>query len=1008
MNDDLIVQKILKLLENNAAFIGYALNGGIGTKINVRNTETGKTIQALSINVDSSGEVLVVKDSDDGQYKAVTFKAAEQVTERIIQVRKTKPVDDKKVIEYTDSDIEVFYLFIKLIDTGSPVSTQLTSTWIRKGSSCTQFVGAYERCNYAARDTIEGTSYMGLPYKPYSSLNDCLNDDLGRDAKTPHGTGDEQGLGAGFKIYSTRMTSDAEQALQAALISHDNYYGTNFRKLFGYGSILECSGGMFVVGWESGYASPTPEQQALGQSGTYFTRCEFSYLPGYTNDCTIAQQNARYCDTRGFINSKAPLFGQEEPGQPSLNQVDNTWGHQYGWVDLSYDFMYKRHFIPSYVNGAAAQGSFLILEVNDDQTPTIPEGYFPWTPGCPSNLGEGGPYNGSGGNRFPDGPPKLKKRDMKLSTHKAEIWLGSSKKEEAIKLYELGASDLFSGMYNAFILAANETQVDIENRLRRNFAISEEDQAKHIKFYENCNKNIIDLRIDPRVWVYILNNVPLSNYVTPSIDGIFTDPRNRSLQQIVDNLYNRTINLTVVDNKTQVVHLKLGLEPKSVLSNTDCKGTKSGNLPISANDLTPNQSWEYRKYVTIKIKNWQIESTSNTLDTTLIPNTTWNKQYIERKFFTSFGSLIYNASGGVGTGNSERDVANNILLRPNNDISFIGLTSGNNYEQYNYSQANNPTSSSVFTPMIFFVNSSTFLAKNTSSGDSQRRVLLSTSSWWALWDRSILDSTKKRLSSVVGYERNIYQILTSYGLDPNLNYTSISNNSHISNRTYFDYVLNRPKLLVPSNIKSVRNKLVPVTNDNSFTALSTRKNTLNAYGLNFYYTYHLTSWSQYRLSGRLDNITVPNLGVLSPFYGNSNLNTHNTRESVLAINTDSGSYVSTRRLDTNQWFNNFWAQLIFDGSIKVDVDSYKNVEFNPPTNPTRYIKYATNQLNSNNEYSFVLDKVQNLETVLTPGVLDITKQVPIKKPTNVELDPNMSFLVYLFPFVSVTKKKKEI
>ena len=244
MNDDIVVQKILKLLENNTAFIGYALSGGVGTKINVRNTETGKTIQALSINVDSSGEVLVVKDSEDGKYKAVTFKGAEQVTERIIQVRKTKPVDDKKTIEYTDTDIEVFYLFVKLVDTGNPVPTDLQSTWIRKGNSCTQFVGAYERCNYAARETINGTSYTGLPYKPYSSLNECLNDDLGRDAKTPHGTSNENGASAGWKYYSTRVSAANEANMRAALESHDARYNTNYKKLFGYGTILECSGAM--------------------------------------------------------------------------------------------------------------------------------------------------------------------------------------------------------------------------------------------------------------------------------------------------------------------------------------------------------------------------------------------------------------------------------------------------------------------------------------------------------------------------------------------------------------------------------------------------------------------------------------------------------------------------------------------------------------------------------------------------------------------------------------------
>lgn len=994
MNDDVVVSKILKLLENNTAFIGYALNGGIGTKINIRNTETGKTIQALSINVDSSGgEVLVVKDSDDGKYKAVTFKAAEQITERIIQIRKTKPVDDKKTIEYTDSDIEVFYLFVKLIDTGSPVPTQLQSTWIRKGSSCTQFVGAYERCNYAARETIGGTSYTGLPYKPYTSLNECLNDDLSRDAKTPHGTSDENGGNLSWKMYSTRMTAENEQAMKAALESHDEYYGTSFKNGFGYGSILDCSGAMYLQGWEN-VAIRDPETNHIIR---YFQRCEFSYLPGFVTGCTSQQQAEGWCNTRGFVNSKTPT--QTELG---FGNIDNSWAYEYGWIDLPYSFMYFRHFPFSYLDGQNAKGSFCILDINEDQSPTIPEGFFPWIPGCPSN-GQPGPFDGSGGNRFPDGPVKPKKRDMKLSTHKAEIWLGSSKKEEAIKLYELGASDLFSGMYNAFILAANESQVDIENRLRRNVTVSTEDELKHTKFYENRDKNIIDLRIDPRVWVYILDNKATANYSIPSIEGIQTDPRNRSLQQIIDNLYNRTLNLTILDKKTQLVHLKLGLEPKSILSNTDCKGSSSGGFPISANDLTPTQSWEYRKYITIKIKDWGIESTTNNLDTSLIPEVTWNKEYIEKKVFTSFGSLSTNP-GGVANTNKERDVANNIVLRSISSNLLSDLTTGNHYEQYNYSQAKVITvdSGSV---MNFFANSSAYLAKVTTNTDIQRQAMLSTSSWWAMWDRSILDSTKKRLSSVVGYDRNIYQILTSYGLSPNLNYTNVVSNSHISNEVYFEYLTNRPKILVPSNIRSIRNKLVV---NNSLLALSTRKNTLDTYGLNFFYTYHLNSWSQYSLNGRLDNLTLPNLNVPSSFYGNLNLSPSNTRESVLASNARTGNYSVSRRLDTRQWFNNLWAQFVLDGSVKVDVDSYKDVEFSHPTNPSQYIKYTNSQANANSEYPFIFYKIQDLETVLTSGVLDVTKQVKITKPTNVDLDPNYSFLVYLYPYVDVRKKKKEI
>src|SRR4028119_1085158 len=720
MNDDLVVQKILKLLENNTAFIGYALNGGIGTKINVRNTETGKTIQAISINVDSSGEVLVVKDSDDEQYKAVTLKAAEQVTERIIQIRKTKPIDDKKIIEYTDSDVEVFYLFVKLLDTGSPVPTQLTSTWIRKGSSCTQFVGAYERCNYAAKETIGSTSYTGLPYKPYNSLNECLADDLGRDAKTPHGSSDEQGLGAGYKIFSTKVTGAGEEAMLAALTSHDTEYGTSYKKSFGYASILECSGAMNLAGWES-IAVRDPQTNQIIR---YFTRCEFSFLPGFTTDCTSAMQAAGYCDTRGFISSKCPLPGQEAPGQPSVGNIQNDWGYTYGWKDLPYSFIYKRHFQQLYLNGQTAPGSFYILEVNDDQIPgNLPPNYFPWVPGCPDNLGDGGPYDGSGGNRFPDGPPKVKKRDMKLSTHKAEIWLGSSKKKEAIKLYELGASDLFSGMYNAFILAANETQVDAKARTRSNTPISEEDSARHSKFYENWNKNIIDLRINPRVWIYLLNNVPTANYITPSIEAFNNIPGNNTLQLMLDNLYNRTINLTLIDDKTQVVHLKLGLTAKNILSNTDCKGISGLNFPINGNDLTPGQSWEYQKYVTIKIKDWKIDSSSNNLDTSTIPNTVWNKDYIEKKFFTSFGQALSSNSGGT-TYQTPRDAPNNILLRSDSSVALTELTSGNHYEQYNYSQASVPGSvSSANTVMSSFVNSASYIKKTDSFNSNERYVL---------------------------------------------------------------------------------------------------------------------------------------------------------------------------------------------------------------------------------------------------------------------------------------------
>jgi len=991
MNDDQVVFKILKLLENNTAFIGYAINGGIGTKINVRNTETGKTIQALSINVDSSGEVLVVKDSNDGKYKAVTFKSAEQITERIIQLRKTKPIDDKKTIEYTDSDIEVFYLFVKLIDTGSPYPTQLQSTWIRKGSSCTQFVGAYERCNYAAKDTINGVDYTGLPYEPYFSLTDCLNNDLSRDARTPHGGRDEQGMGAGTVVYSSRVTADEEQRIKGALLSHDGEFGTTFADRFGYASILDCSGAMYIEGWQYSNSLKTGEP---------YLHCDFGFLPGFSNECTLEMQIAGYCDSRGYINSKTP-----PPGTPGVGSIDNSWAYEYGWINLPYSFMYKRHFQPLYVDGDFARGTFLILEINPlTQTPLIPEGLFPWISGCPPVPN--GPYNGSGGNRFPQGPPPPKRRDMKLSTHKAEIWLGSSKKEEAIKLYELGASDLFSGMYNAFILRANETQVDINSRLGRSTSLTQEEQLRHDKFYENCNKNIIDLRIDPRVWVFIIDNIPNSDFgVRPAVDIDIpaTDPKNINLQQMINNLYNRTINLTIVDKKTQIVHLKLGLTPKNTLSNTDCKGVSNTSNPTPANDLISSQSWEYQKTVTIKITDWEIESISNNLDTSSLPTETWNKQYIEKKYFTSFGRSWSTFGTGLGGGlfKTDRDFANDILLQSDSSIFLTNLTSGNNYEQYNYSQSKSPTENNL--DLRLFPNSCFLIAKPNSSADANRLVLKSTNSWWALWDRSILDSKNKRLSSIVGYDVNYYQIITSYGLSPNLTYTGTNNIRQISNESYFEYLTTRPKKYVPSNIRSIRNKLIP-TADNDAATLLTRNSILNSYGLNHFYVYVNNNWSKYA-TNRLDGISLPFIGESSLFYS---LGTYyDTRENLLLADKFFSS--PSERISTRQWFNRLWGQFIFDGSIKVDVDSYKKVEFQHPNNPAQYIKYTVSSQNSNSEYNFILGTPQQeLETVLTPGVLDVTKQVPIKKPTNVELDPNMSFLVYLYPFVEVKKKTKEI
>jgi len=979
MNDDQVVSKILKLLENNTAFIGYALNGGIGTKINVRNTETGKTIQALSINVDSSGEVLVVKDSDDGKYKAVTFKSAEQVTERIIQIRKTKPIDDKKIIEYTEADIEVFYLFVKLVDTGSPVPTNLTSTWIRKGNSCTQFVGAYERCNYAAKDTINGVSYTGLPYKPYSNLNDCLKDDLSRDANSPHGSGKNAGGGGGgWRFYSSQVSSDGEEAMLAALTSHDSEYDTNYKKLFGYATILSCGGEMNLQGWEViRIVDPVTKVERS------FFRCDFSYLPGYTLDCSPEQQAAGYCDSRGFINSKCPLLGEEEPDKPSVGNVQNDWGHTYGWVDLPYDFMYMRHFHQLYLNGQTAPGGFYILEVSEDKVPgRLPPGFSPWEPGCPGGGGSGGPYNGTGEGRLSGSPPKIKKRDMKLSTHKAEIWLGSSKKEEAIKLYELGASDLFSGMYNAFIIKANETQVDIENRLQRGFTNTTEEQLQHDKFYENWNKNIIDLNIDPRVWIYVLNNYPKAVF-----QGNFHDtknPQNFSLQLLVDNLYHRTLNLSVIDNKTQVVHLKLNLKPANTLSNTDCKGDS---------DKFSSQSWEYQKYVTIKIKDWKVTSTNDDLNTSdLDSSIVWNKENIERKFLTSFGTF---------KSTLERDSFAQLLSRNNSNVDFSEIVTGNHFEQYNYSKKKLLSQYNVYPTLLYASNTRTFKASN--PAESFRYTALSTVSWWEMWDKTHYDKKEKRLSSIVGFDLNEYQILRSSKLSEGLIYSENSvypYTNAIVKESYFEYLPNRPIQYNPSTIKAIRDKISSSSNYD----LSSREAILNSHGLNFYFSDWSTGWSS-------KGTILPFLNTPSNYYL-TETNISNELKSLrfdLSINSLSYSY-GNKRLNTRRWTNVLWSQFIYDGFINVDIESYKEVEFTLPADPSTYIKYTNSYTNNNSEYNFSEQPEEDIliETVLSPGKLEISKQVKITKPTNVDLDPNYSFLVYAYPFVKVTKKTKEI
>lgn len=998
MNDDLVVSKILKLLENNTAFIGYALNGGIGTKINVRNTETGKTIQALSINVDSSGEVLVVKDSEDNQYKAVTFKTAEKISEKIIQIRKTKPIDDKKVIEYTDSDIEVFYLFVKLIDTGSPVPSQLTSTWIRRGSSCTQFVGAYERCNYMSRETFDGIGYQGLPYKTYETLNSCLIDDFGRDARTPHGSSNEVGSNSGWKYYSSQMTAENEQDMLAALTSHDAKFGTSFKKLFGYGSILECSGSMFIDGWEAFRDS---------QTGELSTLCHFEYFPGYSVDCTPAMQAAGYCDYRGFISNKCPLRGQELPGQPSVGNVDNSWGHQYGWKDLPYEFMYKRRFFQPYLNGRIAPGIFLILEVNEDQNPTIPEGLFRWFPGCPSG-GTGGPYDGSGGNRDPE-PPVVKKRDMKLSTHKAEIWLGSNKKEEALKIYELGMSDLFSGMYNSLIMKADETRVDNYTRNNQESNITLDDQLQHEKFYENWNKNRLDLLLDPKVWIYIVDNKPFA--VPLPFEGIgpfsFSSLNyavNTSIQNAVRHLYNRTINLSVIDNKTQVIHLKLGLKPANILSNTDCKSQNvSFSEPRPANTFYCGQSWEYQKLVTIKVKNWSIESTINSLDLSDI-NDFWNKDYISRKFLTSFGPRNLN-SNNTYSEIVRRNLSSGLLLRPTSSVDISNVIEGNNYEQWNYSVTKQGYANIQDRQNIYFYVDYIRITPGVDSNDRDRKLGLGTFSWWNLWSYTLYSKKDKRLNSVVGYEKNYYQIFTSVGLPSGLDYNSQTLNN-LTTETYFAFEPNRPLKYLPSTIKIVRSNII--TTDTIYDHLKTRKSILDTTYLNFFFSEWRNLWTNPHLNyiGQF----LPFIPLENNYYNNVNNIGILTATSLASQIQNNNNYADSRRFSTREWVNNLWAQFIYDGQITVDIDSYKGVEFNIPSPLNKNIKYTLYPSSINSEYSFAEAATEPilLETVLSPGTLDITKQVKMTKPTNVELDPNMSFLVYIYPNVEVTKKKKTI
>ena len=770
-------------------------------------------------------------------------------------------------------------------------------------------------------------------------------------------------------MYSTQVTGFNEQLMLEALTSHDETFGSNFRRIFGYGSILDCSGSMYLAGWNF---------TTKPQTGEPYTHCEFGYLPGFSLDCTPEMEALGYCDRRGFINSKTP-----PPGSPGVGSIDNSWAYQYDWINLPYSFMYKRHFPPLYQNGDNAKGSFLILEVNQDQSPTIPQDHFPWVPGCPSNS-QGGTYDGSGGNRFPDGIPPTKKRDMKLSTHKAEIWLGSSKKKEAIKLYELGASDLFSGMYNSFIIKANETIVDKESKLQIGVAITQEQQFQHEKFYENWNKNIIDLNIDPRVWVYIIDNKPSAESQANWHDLI--NPQNQSLQTFIDNLYNRTINLSIVSKTEQVIHLKLGLIPKNPLSNNDCKGNILNSQPQKGNDNFNSQSWEYQKFVTIRVKNWKIESTTNTLDTTLLESNSWNKNYIERKYFTSFGTF---------NGSLARDSAPKILLRENANTDLTELVSGNHYEQYNYGL-------SKLIPFVtdapLFV-SFEYIKKNITSNDLSRRVGWGTESWWELWDKTYYDNRTKRLSSVVGYDKNYYQIVRSSKLNPTLDYgTGATFSRAVSVDSYYDFLPTRPLQYFLSTIKRLRDKLIP---SSLVPTLSSRKDTLDKLGLLFYFSSFASSWTR--------EFAPPTAILLPSTYYNTSATSYLRSRNYIDNNPVLLNNIQ-RRLQTIRWFNYLWTQLVFDEFIKIDIDSYKKVDFTLPTNPSQYIKYAFTSSAINTEYPFTtqVSTISDLKTILSPGVLDITKQVPIKKPTNVDLDPNMSFLLYLYPYVSVTKKTKTI
>ena len=555
--------------------------------------------------------------------------------------------------------------------------------------------------------------------------------------------------------------------------------------------------------------------------------------------------------------------------------------------------------------------------------------------------------------------------------------------------------------------------------------VTQEMLLDHEIYYSNRDRNVIDLLISPKDWIYVLNNQPKVGNANPSYYKL--DPKNQSLQDLIDGIYNRAITLTVLDPKNLVVHLKLGLTPSNTLSNTDCKGTLSmGNNPTINSSAFSGQSWEYQKYVTINVKNWQIDSISNTLDTGNLKEGVWNKSYIERRFLTSPKNVI----GGelIRTDGSKipvisnliegyRDRPSTLILRPDGNISIDEVLTGNNFEQYNYSVANKYTDT-TFSYYNSYINPN-LITSNT--GDKFRHAGLSTNSWWSLWDKTHYDSKTQRLSSIVGYEKNISQIITTYGLNNTLDYSGANQKNgtyslkdFLGNSSIFEYTPSSPLCMIPSNIKSVRAKKIDSTTINSkYKNLNDRKFLIGGLGLNFYFSDKKSEWIGSQKTSRTDGFTdtTPYQSYLNSLYitggyGDSN---PDTRESKINM----ANNISRGRIDTKRWSNSLWTQLIFTGSVIVDVDSYKGVKYTLPTNPAQYIKYAEQPIYINTEFPFsplntTTTTSISMESVLSAGVLDLAKQVKITKPTNVEIDPNMSFLVYMIPFCTVTKKTKEI